>query len=1115
MLIQKNNNLDKVLLFIADTFLRNKHNLLNINININTKGAFMRKLLLVLFLGLLMLPIAAQAANYGNLRGRIVDVGEDPKQGAYISVVGTKLGAISKKDGKFNVVAIPVGSYELLISYLESETRVNFSISADENKDLGDIVISLKGDTVFVDGNKMGAVDKTKIGDGISISKDQITSTTKTDIASLVGSKVGVQNTGDGFSIRGSRNSETSLRLDGVEISNPLNGGYGAGGTSYYPMPSTLNIAEVQVITGGFSAEYGEAMGGVVNQSMVYGNNKRYDGAFQWRSNIGALYGSTKNSLGLEERDGILRAYNAGDGYQFKPASNNYFDFAINGPMPFTGGDIVFSLSTTYNTTSGNSSYGIKDPLGQDVSNRDHNNSWVKRIDFRSQINMIKDVEISLGASYGITSIESNDWNWSLSTMKGQGTNLNLDGGIANNFIGVSENLAKQNVVNIKVMNFLARVKQIFQNASFYQLTLSYNQNDDDNSRRINMDGPSFFTGFDVLKPQNLYMIQETGGQKIPVKSELVDQYLDHYAKFTNMRQSADGYYNADMPIINPFTGYYEGGEGSNTNNPYGWYTSGFVKHGSDGGLQFRRTLYYQADGFYDISIDDDKVTHNIKTGFEVRKYEVHRHSNSAPWNELSGFDVFSDQWGGNLYIPPVDVTNPANTPNFKYAKEHTSKPFSPFRGSVYVQDQIRYKNIVFTPGLRLDYFNANGDYRTNMSKYTRIYERQYFAPTDANFYVSPRIFVTYPLTEASKIDLSYGLFLKTPELQYLYDRFNAWTISSGQVIGNPNMKPQRSSQYQVSYENYLTEDLNLNITAYYKDIYNQLGVTYVMATPIPFYVYSTTEYGSSKGLEFSLTKMPTDNIYASLNYSIAMNKGTSAGPTSNMSRPTDPYTDKLAFPLAEFNMNNDVRHTVNASLAFMWGNNDGPELFGIQPLENASINFDAVYRTGYPYTRFKRSGEPISDFNEVRQPDFWRLDMRLSKRFILADWFGDAMGKTAIEVFVNVYNILNRRVPTSLNGITGDPDDNGRSYYLKVTDLYQTTLYDKANPAQANTFSVVQYDGYGDRLYTPQADFNKDGLVTSDEQFQAYRNYLLDMGQMRGNYQAPRTVNFGIKINF
>ncbi len=1078
----------------------------------------MRKLLLVLFLGLFMLPGIAQAANTGNIKGKVVNDEKEPVMGAYLSVVGTKLGGVSKADGRFNVVAIPVGSYELLITYLQKEVRLSFSISADENKDFGDIVVSLTADSVIVTADKMGAVDNTSIGRGVNISKDQLTSSTKTDIATLVGSKVGVQNTGDGFSIRGSRNNETSLRLDGVEISNPLNGGYGLGGTSYYPMPSTLNIAEVQVITGGFSAEYGEAMGGVVNQSMVYGNNKRYEGAVQWRSNLGALYGSTKNALGLDEKDGILRAYDAGDGYKLKPSTHHSFDFAINGPMPFTGGDIIFSLSTAVNYTKGSASYGILDPLGQDISNFDpeNNKSMVKRIDFRTQINMIKDIEISLGASYGVTNIENSSWGWSMATMPGTGNDLNLEGSIANNFIGVPENLAKQNAANIRVMNFLGRIKQIFQNASFYQLTLSYNQNDDDMSRRLSLAEPNFFTGYDLLKPQDKYIISTNDlGGKVTLLNDLGDQVLDHYAIYSDIQKSKDGWYEADMPLINPFTGFYEGSEGSHTSNPYGYYTGGFAKHASDGGLQYRRTLYYQADGFYDISIDDDQISHNIKTGFEARKYEVHRHYNPAPWNETSGFDVFSDLWGGNLYIPTVDPIDPSKNPNLVYTRDHTSQAFTPFRGSLFVQDQIKYKGIVFTPGLRFDYFNANADYRTNLNTYTRIFEREYFAPTDANFYVSPRIFVTYPLTEASKIDLSYGLFLKTPDLQYLYDSFNAWNIATGQVLGNPNMKPQRSSQYQVSYENYITPDINFTATAYYKDIYNQLGVTYILATPTPFYIYSTTEYGSSKGLEFSLQKMPIDGIYAALNYSLAYNKGTSAGPASNMGRPVDPYTDKLAFPLAEFTMSNDIRHTVNGSLAFIWGNNEGPDVFGIQPLENASINFDGMFRSGAPYTRFKRSGAPVSEYNEVRQPSFWQIDMRLSKRFILADWFGTALGRTSIELYMNIYNILNRRAPVAVNSITADPDDNGQSYYVKQSDLYQATLYKEVAPAQAATYAATQYDQYGDRLYNPIADVNNDNMVTAEEQFKAYRRYLLDAGQMRGNYQTPRTVNFGIKINF
>lgn len=263
------------------------------------------------------------------------------------------------------------------------------------------------------------------------------------------------------------------------------------------------------------------------------------------------------------------------------------------------------------------------------------------------------------------------------------------------------------------------------------------------------------------------------------------------------------------------------------------------------------------------------------------------------------------------------------------------------------------------------------------------------------------------------------------------------------------------------------------------------------------------------------LEKIPYDNIYANVNYSLASNKGTSPGPSSNVGRPVDPYTDKLAFPLAEFAMNNDIRHTLNFTLNFFWLNNEGFELFGTQPLENASINFSGVYSSGAPYTRTKRSGEPISDYNEVRQPSYWRLDLRFKKAFQLSDFFGESAGNTNIEFFVDVNNLLNRTVATAVYSKTADPDDNGTSFYTLVTDMTTTTFYKEANYVLASTFNASQYDSYGDRLYTVRGDHNLDGAITREEQYESYKDYLKDALSSRGNYQTPRTVYFGILFNF
>lgn len=295
----------------------------------------MRKLLLVLFLGVILCPLAVWAANEGTLKGRVVLEDKSPAPGASIRVVGTNRGAKAKSDGKFTMVGVPVGTLELKVSYLGDETTLKVTLSANESKELGDIVVKSERTTedVIVTANK---IDLSRTSTTNVIGGAQLQSNAREGITSIVGATAGVQSGNDGYSIRGSRANESSIRLDGVEVSNPLNGGFGSGGTNYFPMPSTLGVAEVQVITGGFSAEYGEAMGGVVNTSMEVGSTEKYKGGIKWRTSVNPLWGSQGAKLGIKEEDGILKAFDDGDGYKLEASNSHSFDFFVNGPLPFT-----------------------------------------------------------------------------------------------------------------------------------------------------------------------------------------------------------------------------------------------------------------------------------------------------------------------------------------------------------------------------------------------------------------------------------------------------------------------------------------------------------------------------------------------------------------------------------------------------------------------------------------------------------------------------------------------------------------------------------------------------------------------------------------------------------
>jgi hypothetical protein len=81
--------------------------------------------------------------------------------------------------------------------------------------------------------------------------------------------------------------------------------------------------------------------------------------------------------------------------------------------------------------------------------------------------------------------------------------------------------------------------------------------------------------------------------------------------------------------------------------------------------------------------------------------------------------------------------------------------------------------------------------------------------------------------------------------------------------------------------------------------------------------------------------------------------------------------------------------------------------------------------------------------------------------------------------------------------------------------DFSASPWYKDASLANPTTFQATQYDQYGERLYRAEADKNGDGVVTQEEKYNSYLNYVKDVVSFRSNYQTPRSAFFGMMINF
>lgn len=1084
----------------------------------------MRRLIILSLIISLAIPVFLIAGTRGTLKGTVLDKDGKGVIGATIYVMGTTRGtSVKSPDGSFIIANIPAGDYEVRFSAVGKAKLIKkLRISADKTTETNVVLVEegtmteeliVEAETFEINAKEQGSVDV--------VSSEDILNNATQSLAGVVTRAAGVQGQGGGFSIRGSRSEDTQIRVDGIDVSDKLTGGMGPGGTRYTPMISSLAVSEVQVVKGGFSAEYGEVLGGVVNSVMKTGKTNRYEGYVQYETDLPSLNGSQHAALKIERTGDRLQIIDEGDGYKFQGANEQNMDIGIGGPIPGLN-DLIpaatFFINTNYLYEEfRNNSYEIYDPSGNNLGQYENNQTWVRNMEGRLRFALTQNIELTLGGGWGMTNAELMGWSWLYNDEPGvvfNGMRPQVDGNgdfVTNDIPAYQAKLPAWNISNTRV---LARLNHTLSNSMYYQLEFNTAINGDATSRRNSLDDPGFFSGFDLVEPEdNLQagIYNPNQAASIADFDWLVpgdDQIVDHYTGLFFADTSADGFYAFQKPQPNPLTGYVEGNRDlSGHNNPYGLQGiyAGFQTVGNQG-FSFRRTNLVTFKGHLEKFLKTGDFQHSIKTGFSFRSYSLRRHQNGNPWDGQPFYDVYTDEWGGNIYAENADL------------RAKTSEPFNPMQLAVYVQDQIEYKGIIFSPGVRFDYFNPNEDHRVydnDNIQFITIVEEEFFQTTDPKFQVSPRINVSYPITQTSNILFSYGQFFKMPEFQFMYDNFNISLVRAGSSIGNTNLQPQRTNMYEITYQSQISKDFIIEATTYFKDIYNQLGLSYYEAVPEPFFEYTVAEYGNAKGLELNLRKRRADNIAFNLNYSLGYVTGTSSSPNSNASRQIDPFTNQFALPLAAYPLNWDVRHRVKADLSVFWDNDEGPSIGGFQILENSNWAFQFTYRSGFPYTQLERNGTIAGELNAERGPSFWNVNFRMMKNFMLRDWFGDSWNYSALQVFVRINNILNRTVPTSVYAATADPDDPGRALDRQIGDFPGVTYYRDADPTNPATFSTTQYDYLGNRRYNENADFDNNGTLTQAEHYQAYINYLEDAMAFRGNYSIPRTVFVGFNIQF
>jgi outer membrane receptor for ferrienterochelin and colicin len=320
----------------------------------------MKSRLLLLSVLLLFAFAYAPAGNTGKIAGEVKDsqTGE-AVVGASIQIQGTSMGAATNIDGYYVILNIQPGTYTLAASGVGYNKKAvsNVQVSLDQTTTidfkLSSTVVEVGEEVVTVAERPL--VQKDLTASTATIDGSQIAALPVTEVGQVLNLQAGVTvDAGGGLHLRGGRTGGVSYWIDGVPVTDAFN-------SSQVVEVNKSLVEQVQLVSGAYNAEYGEAMDGIVNIATREGGGK--------------FSGSLSTYVGnyLPNTDPVSKALYTGLD-RFRPFDIRNFEGSLSGPV--TGDNLTFFANGRY-INFGGDEYGIRRFNPQNISYTDNTGSFV------------------------------------------------------------------------------------------------------------------------------------------------------------------------------------------------------------------------------------------------------------------------------------------------------------------------------------------------------------------------------------------------------------------------------------------------------------------------------------------------------------------------------------------------------------------------------------------------------------------------------------------------------------------------------------------------------------------------------------------------------------------
>jgi outer membrane receptor protein involved in Fe transport len=311
-------------------------------------------------------------------------------------------------------------------------------------------------------------------------------------------------------------------------------------------------------------------------------------------------------------------------------------------------------------------------------------------------------------------------------------------------------------------------------------------------------------------------------------------------------------------------------------------------------------------------------------------------------------------------------------------------------------------------------------------------------------------------------------------------------------IYGNSNLKPERMIDYEVGFQQRLSDRSGVTLSGFYKERKDQIQTRpYLYAYPITYYTYGNRDYSTYKGLSLAYELRRLGNLSLNVNYTLSFTEGTGSSTTSNNNQLQQFIASGLPNLRTQFPVTFDSRHNINAQIDYRFSGPDrrGPAIGSAHPFENFGIQMIFTARSGEPYTKYslpqnQQSGATNSNViegtvNGSRLKGHYNFDINVDKTFPLRfrkpkEGEEARPSRMGLNIYAYARNLLNIQDVRGVYGYTGRADD----------DAFLTS-------AQGASTLVSQADPI------------------------SFTNYYSINMQNSGRIGPPRTILVGLRLNF